>query len=305
VLLQVRTSAAPRFSGSKGTGANRHATAFSPIDYSGRWPVPARVRRRTRQPVGAADALAAIDSQTDGPLACRSAPHGRLDGAARALARPRPLWKWPHSHRPAPDFYRKAMSRISPPKHRAEDHGQGFTLRPSGLWTNPIGSPRLIEGRPANAGPRQPIGLTARFAFSRALQGFDVRGPTAARLVDVMTTKRFWPSPHQGWRPTASAREQDIARLAPSCGRGAATLAFRSREPVERHHVRLAPDNVNMCFHFGASSVLPCAGQRLSWSRHRPAHCADNRQGHCDLGPLRLGRTACRDMAVTSDCRVG
>ena len=109
--------------------ANRTGHGFLAFDYSGHGESDGAFEDGTVSQ-WREDALAAIDSQTDGPLVIVGSSMGGWMALLAALARPDRV-KGLVLIAPAPDFTEKLMWPEFPAKAQAEIMEQGFTLRPS------------------------------------------------------------------------------------------------------------------------------------------------------------------------------
>jgi len=202
--------------------ANRTGHGFLAFDYSGHGQSGGAFEDGTVSR-WRADALAAIDSQTDGPLVVVGSSMGGWMALLAALARPGRV-KGLILIAPAPDFTEKLMWPEFSAKAQAEIMEQGFTLRPSD-YDEPYTITRaLIEDGRQWQVLDKPIGFDGPVRILQGMQDSDVPWTHAARLVDVMTTSDLAITLIKDGDHRLS-REQDIARLLASCDEVAATLA--------------------------------------------------------------------------------
>jgi pimeloyl-ACP methyl ester carboxylesterase len=202
--------------------ANRTGHGFLAFDYSGHGQSGGAFEDGTVSR-WRADALAAIDSQTDGPLVVVGSSMGGWMALLAALARPDRV-KGLILIAPAPDFTEKLMWPEFSAKAQAEIMEQGFTLRPSD-YDEPYTITRaLIEDGRQWQVLDKPIGFDGPVRILQGMQDSDVPWTHAARLVDVMTTSDLAITLIKDGDHRLS-REQDIARLLASCDEVAATLA--------------------------------------------------------------------------------
>jgi len=202
--------------------ANRTGHGFLAFDYSGHGQSDGAFEDGTVSQ-WRADALAAIDAQTDGPLVLVGSSMGGWMALLAAFARPDRV-KGLVLIAPAPDFTEKLMWPEFSAEAQAEIMQQGYTLRPSDYDAPYTITRALIEDG------RQWQILDAPIAFDgpvRILQGMedaDVPWTHAARLVDAMTASDLTITIVKDGDHRLS-REQDIARLLATCDEMAATLA--------------------------------------------------------------------------------
>lgn len=202
--------------------ANRTGHGFLAFDYSGHGQSGGAFEDGTVSR-WRADALAAIDSQTDGPLVVVGSSMGGWMALLAALARPGRV-KGLILIAPAPDFTEKLMWPEFSAKAQAEIMEQGFTLRPSD-YDEPYTITRaLIEDGRQWQVLDKPIGFDGPVRILQGMQDSDVPWTHAARLVDAMTTSDLAITLIKDGDHRLS-REQDIARLLASCDEVAATLA--------------------------------------------------------------------------------
>ncbi len=170
-----------------------------------------------------ADALAAIDSQTDGPLVIVGSSMGGWMALLAALARPERV-KGLVLIAPAPDFTEKLMWPEFSAEAQAEIMEQGFTLRPSD-YDEPYTITRaLIEDGRQWQILDKPIAFDGPVRILQGMQDSDVPWTHAARLVDTMTADDLTITLVKDGDHRLS-REQDIVRLLATCDEVAATLA--------------------------------------------------------------------------------
>jgi hypothetical protein len=170
-----------------------------------------------------ADALAVIDSQTDGPLVVVGSSMGGWMALLAALARPDRV-KGLILIAPAPDFTEKLMWPAFSANAQAEIMEQGFTLRPSDYDAPYTITRALIEDGRQWQVLDKPIGFDGPVRILQGMQDSDVPWTHAARLVDAMTTSDLAITLIKDGDHRLS-REQDIARLLATCDEVAATLA--------------------------------------------------------------------------------
>ncbi|WP_373005743.1 alpha/beta hydrolase [Hyphomonas sp.] len=168
------------------------------------------------------DALAAIDSQADGPLVIVGSSMGGWMALLAALARPDRV-KGLVLIAPAPDFTEKLMWPEFSPEAQAEIMEHGFTLRPSD-YDEPYTITRaLIEDGRQWQILDKPIGFDGPVRILQGMQDSDVPWTHAARLVDALTASDLTITLIKDGDHRLS-REQDIARLFATCDEVAATL---------------------------------------------------------------------------------
>ena len=202
--------------------ANRTGHGFLAFDYSGHGESDGAFEDGTVSQ-WRADALAAIDSQTDGPLVIVGSSMGGWMALLAALARPDRV-KGLVLIAPAPDFTEKLMWPEFPAKAQAEIMEQGFTLRPSD-YDEPYTITRaLIEDGRQWQILDGPIGFDGPVRILQGMQDADVPWTHAARLVDALTASDLTITLIKDGDHRLS-REQDIARLLATCDEVAATLA--------------------------------------------------------------------------------
>jgi len=202
--------------------ANRTGHGFLAFDYSGHGESGGAFEDGTVSQ-WRADALAAIDSQTDGPLVIVGSSMGGWMALLAALARPDRV-KGLVLIAPAPDFTEKLMWPEFSPEAQAEIMEQGFTLRPSD-YDEPYTITRaLIEDGRQWQVLDAPIVFDGPVRILQGMQDTDVPWTHAARLVDAMTTSDLAITLIKDGDHRLS-REQDIARLLATCDEMAATLA--------------------------------------------------------------------------------
>ena len=202
--------------------ANRTGHGFLAFDYSGHGESDGAFEDGTVSQ-WRADALAAIDSQTDGPLVIVGSSMGGWMALLAALARPDRV-KGLVLVAPAPDFTEKLMWPEFPAEAQAEIMEQGFTLRPSD-YDEPYTITRaLIEDGRQWQILDGPIGFDGPVRILQGMQDADVPWTHAARLVDALTASDLTITLIKDGDHRLS-REQDIARLLATCDEMAATLA--------------------------------------------------------------------------------
>jgi pimeloyl-ACP methyl ester carboxylesterase len=163
-----------------------------------------------------ADALAAIDAQTEGPLVLVGSSMGGWMALLAAMARPERV-RGLMLIAPAPDFTETLMWPEFSPAQQAEIMGQGYTLRPSEYGTPyPITRALIEDGRQWSI-------LDAPIAFQgpvRILQGMqdpDVPWGHALALAASLTSPEVVLTLIKDGEHRLS-READIARLLAACG---------------------------------------------------------------------------------------
>ena len=202
--------------------ANRTGHGFLAFDYSGHGESDGAFEDGTVSQ-WRADALAAIDSQTDGPLVIVGSSMGGWMALLAALARPDHV-KGLVLIAPAPDFTEKLMWPEFSPEAQAEIMEQGFTLRPSD-YDEPYTITRaLIEDGRKWQVLDKPIAFDGPVRILQGMQDADVPWTHAARLVDALTASDLTITLIKDGDHRLS-REQDIARLLATCDEMAATLA--------------------------------------------------------------------------------
>ncbi|WP_396272514.1 alpha/beta fold hydrolase [Hyphomonas sp.] len=163
-----------------------------------------------------ADALAAIDAQTEGPLVLVGSSMGGWMALLAAMARPERV-RGLVLIAPAPDFTEKLMWPEFSTEQQAEILNQGFTLRPSDY-----GAPYPITRALIEDGQRWSI-LDAPIAFDgpvRILQGMqdpDVPWGHALALTASLTSPDVVLTLIKEGEHRLS-READIGRLLAACG---------------------------------------------------------------------------------------
>ncbi len=163
-----------------------------------------------------ADALAAIDAQTEGPLVLVGSSMGGWVALLAAMARPERV-RGLMLIAPAPDFTEKLMWPEFTPAQQAEILNQGFTLRPS-----EYGAPYPITRALIEDGRQWSI-LDAPIAFAgpvRILQGIqdpDVPWGHALALAASLTSPDVVLTLIKDGEHRLS-RDGDIARLLAACG---------------------------------------------------------------------------------------
>jgi pimeloyl-ACP methyl ester carboxylesterase len=201
---------------------NRTGHGFLAFDYSGHGQSDGAFEDGTVSQ-WRADALAAIDSQTDGPLVIVGSSMGGWMALLAALARPDRV-KGLVLIAPAPDFTEKLMWPDFPPEAQAEIMEKGFTLRPSD-YDEPYTITRaLIEDGRQWQVLDKPIAFDGPVRILQGMQDSDVPWTHAARLVDALIASDLTITLIKDGDHRLS-REQDIARLLATCDEVAATLA--------------------------------------------------------------------------------
>ena len=202
--------------------ANQAGHGFLAFDYSGHGQSEGAFEDGTVSQ-WRADALAAIDAQTDGPLVLVGSSMGGWMALLSALARPERV-KGLVLIAPAPDFTEKLMWPEFSPEAQAEIMEQGFTLRPSD-YDEPYTITRaLIEDGRKWQVLDKPIAFDGPVRILQGMQDADVPWTHAARLVDALTASDLTITLIKDGDHRLS-REQDIARLLATCDEVAATLA--------------------------------------------------------------------------------
>ena len=202
--------------------ANRTGHGFLAFDYSGHGESDGAFEDGTVSQ-WRDDALAAIDSQTDGPLVIVGSSMGGWMALLAALARPDRV-RGLVLVAPAPDFTEKLMWPEFPAEAQAEIMEQGFTLRPSD-YDEPYTITRaLIEDGRKWQVLDKPIAFDGPVRILQGMQDADVPWTHAARLVDALTASDLTITLIKDGDHRLS-REQDIARLLATCDEVAATLA--------------------------------------------------------------------------------
>jgi hypothetical protein len=202
--------------------ANRTGHGFLAFDYSGHGQSDGAFEDGTVSQ-WRADALAAIDSQTDGPLVVVGSSMGGWMALLAALARPNRV-KGLILIAPAPDFTEKLMWPDFSAEAQAEIMEKGFTLRPSDYDAPYIITRTLIEDGRQWQILDKPIDFDGPVRILQGMQDADVPWTHAARLVDAMTAGDLTITLIKDGDHRLS-RDQDIARLLAICDEIAITLA--------------------------------------------------------------------------------
>lgn len=201
--------------------ANRTGHGFLAFDYSGHGQSDGAFEDGTVSQ-WRADALAAIDSQTDGLLVIVGSSMGGWMALLAALARPDRV-KGLILIAPAPDFTEKLMWPEFSAAAQAEIMQQGYTLRPSDYDAPYVITRALIEDGRQWQILDAPIAFDGPVRILQGMQDADVPWTHAARLVDAMTVSDLTITLIKDGDHRLS-REQDIARLLATCDEMAATL---------------------------------------------------------------------------------
>ncbi|MEQ9437215.1 alpha/beta hydrolase [Hyphomonas sp.] len=202
--------------------ADRTGHGFLAFDYSGHGQSDGAFEDGTVSQ-WRADALAAIDSQTDGRLVIVGSSMGGWMALLAALARPDRV-KGLILIAPAPDFTEKLMWPEFSAAAQAEIMQQGYTLRPSDYDAPYVITRALIEDGRQWQILDAPIAFDGPVRILQGMQDADVPWTHAARLVDAMTASDLTITLIKDGDHRLS-REQDIARLLATCDEMAATLA--------------------------------------------------------------------------------
>ncbi|MEQ8301212.1 MAG: alpha/beta fold hydrolase [Hyphomonas sp.] len=202
--------------------ANHTGHGFLAFDYSGHGQSDGAFEDGTVSQ-WRADALAAIDSQTDGPLIVVGSSMGGWMALLTTLARPDRV-KGLVLIAPAPDFTEKLMWPEFSAETQADIMDKGFTLRPSDYDEPYVITRALIEDGRQWQILDKPIAFDGPVRILQGMQDSDVPWTHAARLVDAMTADDLTITLIKDGDHRLS-REQDIARLLATCDEVAATLA--------------------------------------------------------------------------------
>ncbi|MEH6808612.1 MAG: alpha/beta fold hydrolase [Hyphomonas oceanitis] len=202
--------------------ANQAGHGFLAFDYSGHGQSEGAFEDGTVSQ-WRADALAAIDAQTDGPLVLVGSSMGGWMALLSALARPERV-KGLVLIAPAPDFTEKLMWPEFSPEAQAEIMETGQTLRPSDYDEPYIITRALIEDGRQWQILDKPIAFDGPVRILQGMEDKDVPWTHAARLVDAMTATDLTITLIKDGDHRLS-REQDIARLLDTCTEIARTLA--------------------------------------------------------------------------------
>jgi pimeloyl-ACP methyl ester carboxylesterase len=202
--------------------ANRTGHGFLAFDYSGHGQSEGAFEDGTVSK-WRADALAAIDTQSDGPLVLLGSSMGGWMALLAALARPARV-KGLVLIAPAPDFTEKLMWPEFSPEAQAQIRDKGFTLRPSDYGEPYKITRALIEDGRQWQILDQPIPFEGPVRILQGMQDADVPWTHAARLVDAMTSENLTITLIKDGDHRLS-REPDIARLLATCDEIAAALA--------------------------------------------------------------------------------
>ena len=202
--------------------ANQAGHGFLAFDYSGHGQSEGAFEDGTVSQ-WRADALAAIDVQTDGPLVLVGSSMGGWMALLSALARPERV-KGLVLIAPAPDFTEKLMWPEFSPEAQAEIMETGQTLRPSDYDEPYVITRALIEDGRQWQILDKPIAFEGPVRILQGMEDADVPWTHAARLVDAMTATDLTITLIKDGDHRLS-REQDIARLLDTCSEIARTLA--------------------------------------------------------------------------------
>jgi pimeloyl-ACP methyl ester carboxylesterase len=202
--------------------ANQAGHGFLAFDYSGHGQSEGAFADGTVSQ-WRADALAAIDAQTAGPLVLVGSSMGGWMALLCALARPERV-KGLVLIAPAPDFTEKLMWPEFSPEAQAEIMETGQTLRPSDYDEPYIITRALIEDGRQWQILDKPIAFEGPVRILQGMEDADVPWTHAARLVDAMTASDLTITLIKDGDHRLS-REQDIARLLDTCTEIARTLA--------------------------------------------------------------------------------
>jgi pimeloyl-ACP methyl ester carboxylesterase len=202
--------------------ANQAGHGFLAFDYSGHGQSEGAFEDGTVSQ-WRADALAAIDAQTDGPLVLVGSSMGGWMALLCALARPERV-KGLVLIAPAPDFTEKLMWPEFSPEAQAEIMETGQTLRPSDYDEPYIITRALIEDGRQWQILDKPIAFDGPVRILQGMEDKDVPWTHAARLVDAMTATDLTITLIKDGDHRLS-REQDIARLLDTCSEIARTIA--------------------------------------------------------------------------------
>jgi pimeloyl-ACP methyl ester carboxylesterase len=166
------------------------------------------------------DALAAIDTQTDGPLVLVGSSMGGWMALLAALARPERV-KGLVLIAPAPDFTEKLMWPEFSQEQQDEILRKGFTLRPS-EYGEPYAITRaLIEDGKTWSLMDGDIDFDGPVRILQGMQDPDVPWGHALALASAMTTRQLVLTLIKDGDHRLS-RDEDIARLLETCGEIAA-----------------------------------------------------------------------------------
>lgn len=167
------------------------------------------------------DALAAIDTQTDGPLVLVGSSMGGWMALLAALARPDRV-KGLVLIAPAPDFTEKLMWPEFTPEQQAEILDEGFTLRPSDYGDPyPITRALIEDGRQWSILDKD-IPFAGPVRILQGMQDADVPWGHALALTTALTTRDLVLTLIKEGDHRLS-RDEDIARLLSACGQLAET----------------------------------------------------------------------------------
>lgn len=163
-----------------------------------------------------ADALAAIDAQTEGPLVLVGSSMGGWMALLAAMARPERV-RGLMLIAPAPDFTEKLMWPEFSPEQQAEILDQGFTLRPSEYGAPyPITRALIEDGRQWSI-LDGPIAFEGPVRILQGMQDPDVPWGHALALAASLTSPDVVLTLIKDGEHRLS-READIARLLAACG---------------------------------------------------------------------------------------
>lgn len=168
------------------------------------------------------DALAAIDTQTDGPLILVGSSMGGWMALLAALARPQRV-RGLVLIAPAPDFTEKLMWPEFSPEQQAEILQEGFLLRPSDYGEPyPITRALIEDGRKWSI-LGAPIAFTGPVRILQGMEDPDVPWGHALRLTETLTSPDTILTLIKDGDHRLS-RDEDIARLLDACGEMAESL---------------------------------------------------------------------------------
>ncbi|MBU1287973.1 MAG: lysophospholipase [Alphaproteobacteria bacterium] len=202
--------------------ANQTGHGFLAFDYSGHGQSDGAFADGTVSQ-WRADAIGAIDAQTDGPLVVVGSSMGGWMALLSALARPERV-KGLVLIAPAPDFTEKLMWPEFSPEAQAEIMETGQTLRPSDYDEPYVITRALIKDGRQWQILDKPIAFEGPVRILQGMEDADVPWTHAARLVDAMTASDLTITLIKDGDHRLS-REQDIARLLDTCTEITRTLA--------------------------------------------------------------------------------
>ncbi|MEQ9504960.1 MAG: alpha/beta hydrolase [Hyphomonas sp.] len=170
-----------------------------------------------------ADALAAIDAQTDGPLVLVGSSMGGWMALLAALARPERV-QGLVLIAPAPDFTEKLMWPEFTPEQQAEILDEGFTLRPSDYGEPYQITRALIEDGKAWSILDDDIAFTGPVRILQGMQDPDVPWGHALALASALTAADLVLTLVKDGDHRLS-RDEDIARLIAACAEVVAVVS--------------------------------------------------------------------------------